>query len=303
MTKVALALHVDVNCEHRRIPSAYVCFFEEFFRETKVLGQSRKHTDLHNELSVKKSCYDVDPYHTTESQCNVSLSTLHLVALMSLVNAGCSLQSSMVHNRCGRNGCPSNVRRGMQCPTCKAWWHFKCTGLQDDQVSQLSNSLDPFVCASCLYTKGAMHSQTKKKAIKNKTNSPLPNYTDRCKSSSLIDVLAAKLELLAKALTDANTKNAAIWTKVDKEISSLNEYPALSTPGPLAAKNVIQLSDAAIKTATVSLVDRRVRLVTPEVKQANTWAPRYPLLAVGRTEDLGSGCQRPNGKSNDQASI
>ncbi|GAA51917.1 hypothetical protein CLF_107012 [Clonorchis sinensis] len=178
---------------------------------------------------------------------------------MSLVNAGCSLQSSMVHNRCGRNGCPSNVRRGMQCHTCKAWWHFKCTGLQDDQVSQLANSPDPFVCASCLYIKGAMHSPTREKATKNKTNSSLPNHTDQCKCSSLIDVLATKLELLSKALTDANTKNAAIWTKVDKELSSLNEYLALSTPGLLAAKKVIQLSDAAIKTATASLVDRRVR--------------------------------------------
>ncbi|GAA47362.1 hypothetical protein CLF_100267 [Clonorchis sinensis] len=165
--------------------------------------------------------------------------------------------SSMVHNRCGRNGCPSNVRRGMQCHTCKAWWHFKCTGLQDDQVSQLANSPDPFVCASCLYIKGAMHSPTREKAIKNKTNYSLPNHTDQCKCSSLIDVLATKLELLSKALTDANTKNAAIWTKVDKELSSLNEYLALSTPGLLAAKKVIQLSDAAIKTATASLVDRR----------------------------------------------
>ncbi|GAA50781.1 hypothetical protein CLF_105035 [Clonorchis sinensis] len=95
------------------------------------------------------------------------------------------------------------------------------------------------------------------KAIKNKTTSSLPNHTDQCKCSSLIDVLATKLELLSKALTDANTKNAAIWTKVDKELSSLNEYLALSTPGPLAAKKIIQLSDAAIKTATASLVDRR----------------------------------------------
>ncbi|GAA52633.1 F-box protein 8 [Clonorchis sinensis] len=52
-------------------------------------------------------------------------------------------------------------------------------------------------------------------------------------------------------------KSAATWTKVDKEISSLNEHPALSTPGPLAAKKVIQLSDATIKAATASLVDRR----------------------------------------------
>ncbi|GAA49941.1 hypothetical protein CLF_103810 [Clonorchis sinensis] len=104
-----------------------------------------------------------------------------------------------------------------------------------------------------------MHSPTREKAIKNKTNSSLPNHTDQCKCSSLIDVLARKLELLSKALTDANTKNAAIYTKVDKELSSLNEYLALSTPGLLAAKKVIQLSDAAIKTATASLVDRRVR--------------------------------------------
>ncbi|GAA58113.1 hypothetical protein CLF_113548, partial [Clonorchis sinensis] len=67
----------------------------------------------------------------------------------------------------------------MQCHTCKAWWHFKCTGLQDDQVSQLANSPDPFVCASCLYIKGAMHSPTREKAIKSKTNSSLPNHTDQ----------------------------------------------------------------------------------------------------------------------------
>ncbi|GAA53422.1 hypothetical protein CLF_110187, partial [Clonorchis sinensis] len=75
--------------------------------------------------------------------------------------------------------------------------------------------------------------------------------------SLLSAVIDAKLESFSKALTDANTKNAATWTKVDKELSSLNEYLALSTPDPLAAKKVIQLSDAAIKTATASLVDRR----------------------------------------------
>ncbi|GAA56502.1 hypothetical protein CLF_111012 [Clonorchis sinensis] len=164
-------------------------------------------------------------------EVTVEVPILHLVAIMSLVNTGCSLRSSTVHNRCGRNGSPSSVRRGMQCHTCKAWWHFKCMGLQDDQ----------------------------KKTIKHKTNSPLPNHTVQCKGSSSIDVLAAKLELLSKALTDASTKKAAIWTKVDKELSSLNEYLALSTPGPLAAIKFIRLSDAAIKTATASLVDRRVR--------------------------------------------
>ncbi|GAA47183.1 hypothetical protein CLF_100055 [Clonorchis sinensis] len=105
------------------------------------------------------------------------------------------------------------------------------------------------------------------KAIKNKTNSSLPNHTDQCKCSSLIDVLATKIELLSKALTDANTKNAAIWTKVDKELSSLNEYLALSTPGLLAAKKVIQLSDAAIKTATASLVDRRAFAVLRMIRR------------------------------------
>ncbi|GAA54266.1 hypothetical protein CLF_113179 [Clonorchis sinensis] len=64
----------------------------------------------------------------------------------------------------------------------------------------------------------------------------------------------------SQTLADANTRNAVTWTRVDKEISSLNEYLALSTPGPLAAKKVIQLSDAAIKTATAPLVDRRKTL-------------------------------------------
>ncbi|GAA53099.1 hypothetical protein CLF_109527 [Clonorchis sinensis] len=98
-------------------------------------------------------------------------------------------------------------------------------------------------------------------------------------SSSLINVLAAKLELLCEALTDANTKKEAIWTKVDKELSSLNEYFALSTPGPLAAKKVIQLSDAAIKTATASLVDRRVRKIlgrAVSIQKANPTIRRLP---------------------------
>ncbi|GAA56361.1 hypothetical protein CLF_110705 [Clonorchis sinensis] len=85
-----------------------------------------------------------------------------------------------------------------------------------------------------------------------------PNKEESHKKQNQFPVLAAKLELLSKALTDANTKNAAIWTKVDKELSSLNENLALSTPGQLAGKKVIQLSDSAIKTATASLVDRRV---------------------------------------------
>ncbi|GAA55111.1 hypothetical protein CLF_106863 [Clonorchis sinensis] len=46
------------------------------------------------------------------------------------------------------------------------------------------------------------------------------------------------MELLSKALEDANKKNAATWTKVDKELSLLNI--ALSTLGSLAAE-LIQL--------------------------------------------------------------
>ncbi|KER32005.1 hypothetical protein T265_01792 [Opisthorchis viverrini] len=54
------------------------------------------------------------------------------------------------HNRCGRNGCPSNVKRSMQCHACKSWWHFKCTGerqpLTDKNKTDpgnLGKSLDP----------------------------------------------------------------------------------------------------------------------------------------------------------------
>ncbi|GAA48615.1 hypothetical protein CLF_101823 [Clonorchis sinensis] len=64
---------------------------------------------------------------------------------------------------------------------------------------------------------------------------------------------------VVRTLTNSNTKYAATWTKVAKELSSLNEYLALSTPGPLAANKVIQPSNAAIKTAMASLVDRRLR--------------------------------------------
>ncbi|GAA54425.1 hypothetical protein CLF_102968 [Clonorchis sinensis] len=102
-----------------------------------------------------------------------------------------------------------------------------------------------------------MHSAAKKRAIQNETNSSVLNQKVHFKCSALIGILDAKLELLSKALEDANTKNAATWTKVDEELSSLNEYLTLSTPGPLAAKKVIQLSDAGIKIAMASLVDRR----------------------------------------------
>ncbi|GAA55266.1 hypothetical protein CLF_107506 [Clonorchis sinensis] len=154
----------------------------------------------------------------------------------------------------------------------ETWWTRKAEDTKGEEMleSSYSASSRTHVTSQCrllsavidspqqLWTKWLpVERETREKAIKNKTNSSLPNHTDQCECSSLIDVLAAKLELLSKALTDANTKNAAIWTKVDKELSSLNKYLALSTPGLLAAKKVIQLSDAAIKTATASLVDRR----------------------------------------------
>ncbi|GAA52485.1 hypothetical protein CLF_108152, partial [Clonorchis sinensis] len=115
-------------------------------------------------------------------------------------------------------------------------WSGSTPVFQKDRYS----IIDPF--HRCLYIKGAVHSQTKKKALKTK---PIPHYR------------ITQTSLFSEALTDANTKNAAIWTKVDKELSSLNEYLAPSTPGPLAAKKFIQLSYAAIKTTTASLVNRR----------------------------------------------
>ncbi|GAA55261.1 hypothetical protein CLF_107501 [Clonorchis sinensis] len=76
----------------------------------------------------------VRPAFPTKSRFWLLDSYSHPVALMSLINTGRCLQSSMNHNRCGRNDCPSNVRRGMQCHTCKACWHFKCTGLREAQM-------------------------------------------------------------------------------------------------------------------------------------------------------------------------
>ncbi|GAA53520.1 hypothetical protein CLF_110410 [Clonorchis sinensis] len=43
------------------------------------------------------------------------------------------------HLGCGRNGYPSNVRRGMQCRTRKAWWHFNCASSQDDQRAEAND--------------------------------------------------------------------------------------------------------------------------------------------------------------------
>ncbi|KER25517.1 hypothetical protein T265_07034 [Opisthorchis viverrini] len=125
-------------------------------------------------------------------------------------------------------------------------------------MSRLANPPDRFVCPICLYVKGAMNTAAKSGATENRAQSPLKIQKDRCQCSALIGTLDAKLERLSRALDDSDTKNAATWTKVDKE-HSLNEYLAISTPGPLAAEKLIQLSDAAIKTATASLVDRRLR--------------------------------------------
>ncbi|KER28970.1 hypothetical protein T265_04267 [Opisthorchis viverrini] len=128
------------------------------------------------------------------------------------------------HNRCGRNGCPSNVKRGLQGHAWKAWWHFKCTGLQDDQISRPTNSPAPLVFASCLYVKDAMHTAAKTRVPRNGTHSPVQMPKDHCHCSALIGILDAKLERLSKALEDSGAKNAATWAKVDKEHSSLNQY-------------------------------------------------------------------------------
>ncbi|KER18865.1 hypothetical protein T265_12124 [Opisthorchis viverrini] len=49
-------------------------------------------------------------------------------------------------------------------PHLQAWWQFKYMGLQDNQISRLANSPDPFVCASWLSVMGAMHTAAKRRA-------------------------------------------------------------------------------------------------------------------------------------------
>ncbi|KER21288.1 hypothetical protein T265_10349 [Opisthorchis viverrini] len=104
-----------------------------------------------------------------------------------------------------------------------------------------------------------MHTAAKRRVPRNGTQPPVQIPKDHCQCSALIGILDAKIERLSKALEDSGAKNAATWAKVDKEHSSLNQYLAMSIPGPMAEKKVIQLSDAAIKTATASLVERRLR--------------------------------------------
>ncbi|GAA54013.1 hypothetical protein CLF_111899 [Clonorchis sinensis] len=100
----------------------------------------------------------------------------------------------------------------------------------------------------------------------------------RCKCSVLVGILEAKLELPSKAPADANTKNAETWAKVDKELSSVNDYLALFTPGRLAEIKVIQLSDALSPRA-------------PTVKASNmTTANRNtPRKLLGHTGSGNSG--------------
>ncbi|GAA54270.1 hypothetical protein CLF_113231 [Clonorchis sinensis] len=86
---------------------------------------------------------------------------------------------------------------------------------------------------------------------------PLLNQKVQSTSSAIIEILDTELKLLSKALEGANTKKAATRMKVDKEFSPLNGHLALSAPGPLAARR----PDAALKTATASLVDRGKILV------------------------------------------
>ncbi|GAA57285.1 hypothetical protein CLF_112476 [Clonorchis sinensis] len=119
-----------------------------------------------------------------------------------------------------------------------------------------------------------MHSVTKKRAIKNETKSLLLNQKDQCKCSAFIGTLDATLVLLPKALEDANTENATNWTNVAKK-PSLNEYIALSIPGPLAAK-AIQLSDATVKTTAGSLVNRRLHSVKSASLIVNTVIAQDP---------------------------
>ncbi|GAA55318.1 gap-Pol polyprotein [Clonorchis sinensis] len=152
-----------------------------------------------------------------------------------LQNHSCSfLQRTVDLNPAARDQFSSSARPGG-------------TGLQDDQISQLSNSPDPFVCANCLSLKGAMHSVNEKRAIKDKPKCPLLNEKDRGETFILVGIFDAKVAFLSKALEGTNTKKKVTRTKVDNQLSSLSEYLALSTRGPLAAKKVVQLSDASFR--------------------------------------------------------
>ncbi|GAA38554.2 zinc finger and SCAN domain-containing protein 21 [Clonorchis sinensis] len=64
---------------------------------------------------------------------------------------------------------------------------------------------------------------------------------------------------------ETNSKNRATLMKIDDELSFLNDYFAPSTAGLLTANKVVELADAAIKTAMTFLIDRRMRENRPHV--------------------------------------
>jgi hypothetical protein len=176
-----------------------------------------------------------------------------------LKSSTASPKQRITTNKCGRTGCPSEVKNGIQCHLCLIWWHFKCTGLKEDQVDQLANSTDPFVCTSCLYRQGSAQTSSSRVPTAHRPASPTKQKTKRCDCSTQIKALDSKLSAVCRAMAESNFKYVSQWDKIENELASLNEFLALSIPGPLAAKKVLQLSDTAVKDAAKSLVDRRLR--------------------------------------------
>jgi hypothetical protein len=168
--------------------------------------------------------------------------------------------ATLALNRCGKTGCSSDVKNGMQCSLCLAWLYFKCTGLKETQWNLLATSDMPFTCMSCIFDNQLME---KTKLSKIATAAPEKksslNHEKLEFDGSILHKDLAKLNKDFKDVQKEMKESKATLHNVTKELTSLNEYLALSLPTPRAAQEALTISKGAIRETAKLLSDEALR--------------------------------------------
>ena len=170
-------------------------------------------------------------------------------------------QISSLISKCGRSGCSPTVQNGMQCATCSVWYHPKCTGLKKVQYNALAKSDTLFKCMCCIYdeprpsTELLKSTEAKnKKTPKDPQNAGKPSVEDYWTPKAL-DSLSKECKGIQKELQESKLQIG----KLTEDIASLNEFLALSIPGPRAAKEALKMSKATIRNAAKELTEQTLR--------------------------------------------
>jgi hypothetical protein len=183
--------------------------------------------------------------------------------------------ASNVTNKCGRTGCGPPVQNGIECSNCNLWFHFKCTGLKQEQWTLLAASEEPFVCRSCIFeeSRAPHHSDALFRAMPWKApfdsvqmkdaeaqsdaeeaTNPLLRKMDT-EYKSLFKTLSEQVSVTAEAVRNLQVS----LTDIKQELDSLNEYMALSLPGPAAAREALKISSGQIREVANELKDKTLR--------------------------------------------